>query len=432
MKRLLQLFVKSPAPYRDIFIIVIAYAIFSIGGSLYWAAIPILTEETFYFSSFATGAVMAGIGVVYILTDGPIGIILDYIGYKKGAAIATLFAVVTALLAISHPTLPVFLLGIFFFALSWNILTQATSAYVLYSVPGHDEGKVFGLYGSLYRFGLFVATLFIGRVAAWGFEVTGWFFLIPTLLAFVLIAGMLKAEQRKYDHHLWHALVTYWRSASEWRRGWQAMHEFSPISWVAALDGFAGATFSAAIWFVIPLSLSSFANPFLPEGFALGAFEIAGIFAVAVGGFLADHYSKKKLFLRLLALAALTTLALGFVSAFLAFVVLAFFTMVFRDAISPALESLLAMVDRKHDKDGTIWGALGILIDAGYVVGPIAGGAIFGVFGLRGVFIFLALLLAVDWCCARVLLKNFSEERGLRLWLGKHFHLGGLLRHHSK
>lgn len=181
---------------------------------------------------------------------------------------------------------------------------------------------------------------------------------------------------------------------------------------MSALDGFVGATFAATIWFIIPLSLGSFVNPFLPEGFALGAFEVAGIFAVAIGGFLADRYSKKKLFLWLLALAVVTTFALGFVNAFLPFIVLAFFTMVFRDALNPALESLLAIVDRKHNKDATIWGFLGILMDSGYVVGPIVGGIIFGTFGLRGVFVFLAFLLAIDWLCSRIFLRHFSEERG--------------------
>lgn len=431
MKRLLQFFEKSPASYRDIFVIVVAYAIFAIGGSLYWAAIPILTEEVFHFSSFTIGIVMAGIGVVYILTDGPVGVILDYIGYKKGAAIATLFAVVTALLAISQPNLPTFLMSIVFFALSWNTLTQATSAYVLYNVPGHDEGKIFGLYGSLYGFGVFAATLFIGRIVGWGFTGVGWFFLIPTILALLLIAGILKPEKRKYDHSLWHALGTYWKSASQWRRGWQAMREFSPISWVSALDGFVGYAFNATIWFIIPLSLASFANPYLPEGFALGAFEVAGIFAVAIGGFLADRYSKKKIFLRLLFLGIFTTLGLGLVNGFLAFIVLAFITMVLHDTLGPALESMLAIVDKKHDKDGTIYGFMGILTDLGFVVGPIAGGAIFEVLGLRGVFMFLAALLFVDWFFASILLRNFSEERGLRMWLGKHFHLGGLPRRHT-
>src|SRR3989344_2558431 len=283
MKRIFQFLYNFPSLYRNIFIIVIAYAIFAIGGSLYWAAIPILTEKVFELSPFLIGLVMAGIGVVYIITDGPTGVILDYIGYKKGAAIAIFFAVITSVISILQPTLPMFLVGIFFYALSWNVLTHATSAYILYNVPNQSEGRIFGLYGSLYSFGVFAATFFIAYVADWGFKNVGWLFLIPTLLSLFLVVFFLKPEKRDYNEDLWKAFSDYRRGPSQWKRGWQAMKEFSPVSWVMAVDGFVGYAFSSTIWFIIPLSLAMFSNPFLPEGFALGAFEVGGMFAVAVG-----------------------------------------------------------------------------------------------------------------------------------------------------
>ena len=96
------------------------------------------------------------------------------------------------------------------------------------------------------------------------------------------------------------------------------------------------------------------------------------------------------------------------------------------DALGPAIDSMLAVVDDKHDKDGTIYGFMGILTDLGFVIGPIVGGIAFELFGLRGVFIFLASLLFGDWLFGKILLKNFNEKPRNKIPIGTDFHLGGL------
>ena len=427
MKQLFQFLNGFPTKHRDIFILVVAYALFAIGGSLYWAAIPILSVDVFELNTFHASLLLALIGVIYILVDGPTGVILDYIGYKKGAAISILFAMITAVIAILNPSLPLFILSIVFFAFSWNSLTLAANAYILYNAPKEIGGRAFGFYDSFYSFGVFIATLFIGLIAGWGFKGVGWFFLIPTGITFLLVVFFLKSEKRDYNQNLRQALGKYWQGASQWRRGWQAMKEFRPISWVKVFDGFVGYASNATIWLVIPLALSTFANPYLPEGFALGAFEIAGIFAVLAGGVLADRYSKKRLYLGLLFFAILTTLALGFAAGnFLLFIILAFVTTVLLGAADPVTDSMLVVVDEKHDKDGTIYGFMAILADLGFIVGPIVGGLVYDSFALKGVFIFIAGLIFLNWLVAKILLRNFDETKGASFPCKPGFCLGGL------
>ena len=428
MKPLFQFLNGLPTKHRDIFILIVAYAFFAIGGSLFWAAIPILSTDVFQLGTFSASLLLALIGVVYILTDGPTGVILDYIGYKKGAAISVLFAGITGVISLLEPSLPMFVVSIVFFALAWNSLTLAANAYILYNSPKDVAGRAFGSYGSFYSLGVFIATLFTGYVSGWGFEGVGWFFLVPTAITFLLIL-FLKSEKRNYENNLRQAMANYWNGASQWKRGWNAMKEFSPISWVRAFDGFTGYTFNSAIWLVIPLALASFANPYLPEGFALGAFEIAGIFAILAGGVLADRYSKKRLFLGFLFFQIVATLALGFATGnFFLFIFLAFVTTVLLGAADPALDSLLAIVDKKHDKDGTIYGFIAILTDLGFVVGPIIGGLVYDSFSLKGVFIFLSGLLFINWVVAKILLRNFDDTKGEPLPRSPDFYLGGMVK----
>lgn len=428
MKRIFDFLAILSLNYRDIFILIIAYAVFTIGGSLYWAAIPILSENIFQISIFNIGLIMASIGVIYLLTDGPIGILLDFIGYKKGAIIAVLFAGITAIISISQPSLPMFLVGIFFFALSWNVLTHAVSAYMLYVVPDEIEGKIYGTYGSIYALGGFIATFFISFIAVWGLKISGIFFLVTIILSLLLILFFVSPEKRKFDPNLWDGIKDYWREPSHFQRGVQAMKEFSPVSWVQAFDGFVGYVISSSIWFVIPLSLASFSNPFLPEGVALGIFEFAGIIFAAVGGYLADKFSKKKIFLTLLFVEALTMTALGFTSGFFLFLLLAFITSGLDDTLGVAIDSMMPEVDEKHDKDGTIYGFIGIFTDFGFVVGPIVSSLAFAQFGLKGVFLFLGLLLFADWTFGKILLKNYTGGRRVRRTAAKsEFYLGGML-----
>src|SRR3989344_8424780 len=247
MKNIFQFLTRFPSTYNDIFVIVLSYAIFAIGAALYWAAVPIFARDIFELTPFWVGLIVASIGVVYVVTDIPIGVVLDYIGYKTGAAIGVSCALVTAILSIITPSFPIFIIGLIFYALAWNTITYAASAYILYSIPDRNEGKIFGLYGSLYTLGVFISTLFIGRIPEWGFETVGWFFLVPTVISLWLILFFLRSEDRTYDHNIWRAFKKYYHSSSTWRRGMRAMKEMRPISYLVACNGFLRFTFSSTI-----------------------------------------------------------------------------------------------------------------------------------------------------------------------------------------
>lgn len=425
MRRILRFVTALHSDHRGIFFIILAYGVFAIGGSLYWAAISILSEGVFRLDAFWIGVIMASIGVVYILTDVPIGVILDYVGYKKGAVISIIFAIIAAVISIIQPSLPFFIVGVVFYALAWNTLTHATSAYILYNVPHNAEGRVFGTFGSIYNLGSFIGTFFIGYVSGWGMINTGVFFLILSLLALFLVLIFVASEKRSFNDNFWQALKSYWQGPSQWKRGLEAMKEFSPVSWVVAFDSFIGYLFSATIWFVIPLSLANFTNPFLPDGLALGIFDFASVIFVAIGGYLADRYSKKKLFLRFLFVEGLVAMVLGFTSSIYLFLLIAFIVAALDDVAGTAIVSMLAEADKNHDKDGTIYGFIGIFTDIGFVIGPLAGGLLLDQFGLRGVFVFLALTLLADWLISAILLRKYQGRPDGTVSRRSDFYLGG-------
>jgi len=111
MRPLLKLPTFTSTAYRNIFVASLSYGVFTIGASLFWAAIPILATHVFGLGVATAGAMMAAIGIVYILFDAPLGIALDYIGYKRGAVIATILATIPAMFSIINPSLPLFFIG---------------------------------------------------------------------------------------------------------------------------------------------------------------------------------------------------------------------------------------------------------------------------------------------------------------------------------
>ena len=415
--------------YSNLLFIILAYAVFAIGGSLYWAAIPMLSQDVFLLSTVHTGLLVSLIGVIYVITDGPIGIILDHIGYKRGSVFALFFASITAIISLFTPSLPVFLFGLVSYAIAWNMLTCATSAYLLYSVPKDIEGTIFGAYGSIYSFGVLVATFFIGFVLQWGFTKVGLFFLLFIIISLFLILFFVRSEKRKYDKSLMQGIRSYWCGRSQWSLGWQVMKEFKPLSWISVLDGFSGYLLSSIIWFVIPLSLAKFSHPLLPEGAALSFYEFSGVIFIGVGGYLADHFDKKKLYLMLLLSLGIVIVGMGFTSNIFLFLFLFFIASALRDASNTPLSAMVADVDKKHDKDATFYGFTGIFTDLGFIIGPIAAGILLAHFGLRGVFVFLGSLILINWLCAKILLSH-SEIKKTGMQLHRKSHLGGMPRHH--
>ncbi len=411
MNKFFRFILSFPHDHEDIFALTLAYSIFAIGGAIYWAAIPILGENVFKLDPFIIGLIMALIGVIYIITDNPIGILIDYVGYKNGALLGIACSFITALLSLLPQSLPLFLTEVIFIAFSWNLFTDAASAYILYTAPKSIEGRMFGTYGSLYKFGVLISTFFIASISGWGFGNVGIFCLATFIPSLLIVLLFVKPEKRKYDKNFLHAIKSYIHAPSLWKRGWTAMKEFSPVSWVMAIDGFTGYLFTATLWFAVPLSLSTFANPFVTEGFALGVFDFAGTIFGMAGGFLADKYSRKKLFLTLLGIVFLGMLALGFAPNVYFFFLFAFIAAAASDASGAPLNAMLSDVDKKHDKDGTIYGFTGIFTDLAFIVGPVFGSIVFRAFGLQGIFVFLALAALTDFLLATFLLRNFNHDK---------------------
>ncbi len=379
------------------------YALFAIGGSLYQGAIPILATEVFSFTLFQAGLLLTLTGVIYILTDGPIGVLVDLIGCRNGALLGLGCAATTALLALSSQSLAVFLIGVIFFALSWNIMSISSAAYILRTGGKEVSGRLFGIQGSLFVFGNVIGAFGVGHVSAGGIAYSGLVFLLTSLAAGAFVLFFLHPNE----------IAT--RSASlkwfQWRPGIQAMRDFAPVSWVSALNGFVNYTFGSAIWLIIPLSLARLSNNLFPEGTALGIFQFSGIVTIFAGGYLADHHSRKKLFLILLLIETVGVLCLGIVNNnILIFLILALLATSALDAAQPVLSSMLSDVNKGKNNEGALEGFTGMLSDFGFLVGPLVGGVLFETFGLNSAFIFLGILMILNWLASHWLLRKFDSR----------------------
>ena len=405
MIRLLRFLKNYEKTHKDLLIISIAFMVFTVGGSLFWAAIPILSKS-YELSAIYIGFIMASIGIIYILSDSILGALADFLGYKKSIILACIFASITALITMTEPDLWLFLIGIVFFSLSWNMLTIASDAYVLYITPKKEAGRYCAVGDTFYNLGEFLATLFIGFVAIWYFFGSGLFFLIAVILALFLFL-FLTPEKRKYPKKVRTALDRFLHEGLSIKRAISSIGDLGPVGKATIIDTFVGWFYSSTIWFLIPLSLELFENPIIPSGFAIGVFELPGIIFGVIGGIAADKYSKKKLFSIFAILCGLLTILLApALTNFMLFMILGFAIATTDVFSSPALDGMLVIVDEKHDKDATAMGNIGVLADFGFVMGPIISGIIYSMYGLPVVFMFLGFLVLAGWITSYYLINK--------------------------
>lgn len=399
-------FVRSyEKTHQDLLIISIAYMIFSIGGTLFWVSIPILSKS-YALSAFYIGLIMASIGVVYILSDSILGALSDFLGYKRSLILACFFALITAAISMFGPPLWGFLIGVVFFALSWNFLTISSDAYLLYTTPRKEESTYWGVNESFYSLGVFMATPFIGYVAKWSFFGSGLFFLIFILFATFLFL-FLKTEEREYPKKLSEAFDGFLHRGLKIKRAISSVKELGPVAQATMINSFFGHFFSSITWFLIPFSLGLFENPYIPSGLALGVFELPAILFGVVGGVLADKFSKKAVFnIFMISSGILTVLLAPALTNFVLFMIVGFLVSSTDTLAGPALWGMIVMVDKKHDKDGTAMGNIAVFSDFAFVLGPIAGGAIYTIFDLPTVFIFAGIVVLLGWLACFYLLRK--------------------------
>ena len=138
------------------------------------------------------------------------------------------------------------------------------------------------------------------------------------------------------------------------------------------------------------------ANVATLAGFAFSATGLAGVVAVPLLGRMSDRIGERAVLLIAVAGAAVLSLPQAFTDSYLWFVVERFGVGLFVGAIVPMANALVGKFTDAEDR-GFIYGMTASVYFLGNSLGPMSGGVVAALFGLRWVFLLTAVLLCITW-----------------------------------
>jgi len=151
-------------------------------------------------------------------------------------------------------------------------------------------------------------------------------------------------------------------------------HEYPRVFWVLITITFIDRLGGALIFPFFALYLTSkFGIGMTEVGVLFATFSISSFAGSAIGGALTDRFGRKGIIIFGLISSSLSTLAMGLVGSYQAFIVLALFIGILTDVAGPAHQAMIAdILPEKKRADG--YGILRIAFNLSVTIGPAIGG----------------------------------------------------------
>jgi MFS family permease len=367
---------------------------FKFAGALHYTLLAPYGERLM--PLWVVGLLIGGESFLQMVLDIPAGFLLDRLGYKKLIVFSTAFFMLSALSIALGLTLLTYLFTIFFSIFGWLFYTPGTSAYILSHASEEESGRFFSLKDISNSVGVVCASialpftlLFAPHYAGLGLLLLQMFALLSLYLSPSDNHRLPKPEAQS-SH-----LKRHWRRDSA-RKLLLAIRKLNPASGMLLLLTFAASFFYAAIWFVVPIVIANQQTGSLMLSIGLGIFDFA-IVVLGYGiGILADTHEKRRFVFFGLLLFALCGMAVGFNFGIL-FIFFGFFATTGDEMAGISLWSWLHHLDRNHDSDGAVSGAVTFFDDFGYAIGPIAAGILYTLVGPQWTIALGAVPIFIVW-----------------------------------
>jgi MFS family permease len=151
-------------------------------------------------------------------------------------------------------------------------------------------------------------------------------------------------------------------------------HEYPRTFWIVIAVTFIDRIGGFLLFPFFALYITSKFNVGMAEvGILFAAFSISSFAGSAIGGALTDRYGRKGIIIFGLLASSFSTVAMGFVTSFHFFFVLAFFIGILTDVAGPAHQAMIAdILPEKQRADG--YGILRVAFNLSAVIGPAIGG----------------------------------------------------------
>lgn len=368
--------------------------------------------------------ILVGTGAFFqLIFDVPAGYLLDRFGYVRLLRIATFVFMLAAFSLLFGLSLVTFTITLALSTLGWLFMGPGSNAYMLSHAPKAVAGKYMGFYHTMSSGGVVLATIVLTLVVTRSAQFIG--IVIGGLLFCAWIAILLVSREsnsvhteKKLTHHHYYIRRHFLSHL------FKVVKQLNPASSILMLQSFSGCLFYGVIWFTVPLILAGGSHSGL-LGVSLSVFDLAVVILGTFLGKLADRIQSKKLvFLGLLTFATTGTL-LGF-NLNLWFLLLGFLATAGDEMSAVSLWAWLDRLDKKHNEDGLISGAVIMFEDLGWTIGPIFAGIVFNYFGPSWAITLAALPIFVVW-----LISLFLKDKSAHP-ITNRFALEYPRRHHHK
>ncbi|MCR4312201.1 MAG: MFS transporter, partial [Candidatus Uhrbacteria bacterium] len=142
---------------------------------------------------------------------------------------------------------------------------------------------------------------------------------------------------------------------------------------------------------------------------SLGIFDLAVVLLGTTLGKLADRYNQKRLIFFGLLIFAVAGSLLGF-ALNIWFLVLGFIATAGHETSGVSLWAWLERLDKRHDKDGLVNGAIVLFEDLGWTIGPIVAGLLFVPIGASWTIAFCATPIIIVWLISAFSMHDFPPS----------------------
>jgi MFS family permease len=325
------------------------------------------------------GLVMSAASLFQLTMDIPAGRILDMFGYKRVMMFGTLLALIGVALFFYGITIVSFIFSIILVYTGWLFFEPGKNAYVLSSAKPKNAAMFMGYRDVSGSIGIVLSCLILPFVVDASSKTIA--MVLTVLLGIALVAICLapidkrrialKDNPHERTHH--QRRFTLKNISAVLKR-------LSPASSLLMLLNFAGSIFYGAIWFVVPLIIAQavYNGTLLGVGLAMFDFSI-----VIIGSILCNMVNRaetKMLIFVGLMVFSVAGFLLGFNFGVL-FLVFAFLSTTGDETASLPLWAWLHKLDKKHNSDGLISGAINLAEDLGWAAGPLFAGLLYAIVG---------------------------------------------------
>lgn len=349
--------------------------LFKFGAGLHYTLLSTIGSQVL--PVWIVGLLVGGGALLQLILDVPAGYTLDRFGYVRLLRLSTFVFVIASVALLFNLSPLVFVVTLILSTVSWLFFGPGANAYMLSNAPS-SAGKYIGFYHTMSSLGVVLATVILTVIIDRSPQFMG--LVIGTIILVAWVSILLTKrekssvhEERKTTHH------TYYIRRHFISHLLKTIKKLNPASTILMLQNLTGCMFYGVIWFTIPLVLAQGSHEGL-LGISLSVFDLAVVVLGTLLGRIADQGNQRKLiFLGLLTFGVTGTL-LGF-NLNLWFILLGFLATAGDEMSSVSLWSWLNRLDKNHNEDGLINGAIIMFEDLGWTIGPMFAGILYSWFG---------------------------------------------------